>query len=271
MPSKTLSRPFSAFLMASQLLTTSSAPSTSTLGEDVGVAEDELVVDAPGHVGQGETALLGAEGGVEDDLEEQVAELLLERDVALVLVGAEQLDGVEDLVALLDQVAGERLVGLLPVPRALGPQAAHHLGEGHCSSAATGAASPGIQSEVRWSGSTTRSRSSQATSVTDSSGRPRRWRTVTVGPLLDRELDVGQDRWPGRTGRPAAGRWLPPRRRRSRGRRSAGRRRPRGRPRAGPRPGPGTTPRPGPTTSTRSSARSSSTVCSATVGEPGTA
>ena len=48
------------------------------VAEHVRVAADQLVVDAPGHVGQGEAALLGGERGVEHDLEQQVAQLLLE-------------------------------------------------------------------------------------------------------------------------------------------------------------------------------------------------
>ncbi len=47
------------------------------VAEDVGVAVDELVVDAARHVGQVEVPGLVGEPGVEDDLEEQVAQLLL--------------------------------------------------------------------------------------------------------------------------------------------------------------------------------------------------
>ena len=46
--------------------------------EHVRVAVVELVVDAPGHVGQRELALLGRQHRVEHHLEQQVAELLLE-------------------------------------------------------------------------------------------------------------------------------------------------------------------------------------------------
>ena len=82
-------------------------------------------------------------------------------------------------------------VGLLAVPRALGPQVRTSSAK-RASSAATGAASSGIHSEVRWSGSTTRSRSSQATSRTASSGRPRRWSDGDRRSVLHRQLDVGQ-------------------------------------------------------------------------------
>ena len=64
------------------------------------------------HVGQVEDAGLGGELGVENDLEEQVAELIGE--------GGRRAVGqrIVDLVRLLQEVAPERLVGLLPVPRA---------------------------------------------------------------------------------------------------------------------------------------------------------
>jgi len=48
------------------------------VAEHVGVAADQLVVHAPGHVGQGEAALLAGQRGMEDHLEEHVAELLFE-------------------------------------------------------------------------------------------------------------------------------------------------------------------------------------------------
>ena len=63
-------------------------------------------------VGQVEDALLGAELGVQDDLEEQVAELLGEGRRRA------RLERVVDLVGLLEQVLAQRLVGLLAVPRA---------------------------------------------------------------------------------------------------------------------------------------------------------
>ena len=51
MPSKTLARPFSARLIASQLADHSSAVVGVDVAEHVRVAADELVVDAPGDVG----------------------------------------------------------------------------------------------------------------------------------------------------------------------------------------------------------------------------
>ena len=76
-------------------------------------------------VGQVEDARLGRELGVEDDLEEQVAELLGEgrRRAAA--------ERVVDLVGLLEEVVPERLVGLLAVPRAAVRQAQAVRDPGH--------------------------------------------------------------------------------------------------------------------------------------------
>ena len=77
------------------------------------------------HVGHVERAGFVGEHGVEDHLVEQVAELVDERDVRGVvgrdIVGRERrqrLDRLDDLVALLEQVARQRVVRLLGVPRA---------------------------------------------------------------------------------------------------------------------------------------------------------
>ena len=82
MPSNTLSRPFSAFLICSQLAHHLVGAVDLDVAEHVRVAAHELVVHAAGHVGQRELPLLGGEGGVEHHLEQQVAELLLEVLVA---------------------------------------------------------------------------------------------------------------------------------------------------------------------------------------------
>ena len=97
--------------------------------EDVGMAADELLVDGPGHVGEVERAPLGAERGVEHDLEEQIAELLGQLVVAGPVRPVEPVDGLHHLIALLEQVAGQALVRLLAVPGALDPQAADELDE----------------------------------------------------------------------------------------------------------------------------------------------
>jgi hypothetical protein len=54
MPSVTLVRPFSSFLISSQLATTCWAVLGFDVAEDVRVPVDELVVHAAGHIGQGE-------------------------------------------------------------------------------------------------------------------------------------------------------------------------------------------------------------------------
>ena len=89
----------------------------------------ELVVHAPGHVGQGELPLLGGQGGVEAHLEQQVAELLLQVGEAMGPV--QSLDGLHRLVRLLQQVASEALVSLLAVPGTGLAQRRHQLGEAH--------------------------------------------------------------------------------------------------------------------------------------------
>ena len=82
------------------------------VAEDVRVAADDLGGDRGLDVGQVEDAGLGGQLGVEDDLEQQVAELAGE------LGRGAGLERVVDLVGLLEQVLAERLVGLLAVPRA---------------------------------------------------------------------------------------------------------------------------------------------------------
>ena len=78
MPSISDARPFSAASAAPSSPRTASVAVDLDGREHVGVAVHELVVDAPGDVGQREAALLGAQDRVEHDLEEEVAQLLLE-------------------------------------------------------------------------------------------------------------------------------------------------------------------------------------------------
>ena len=92
---------------------------------------DELVVHAAGHVGQGEAPVLVRQAGVEDDLEEQVAQLLLQMQARRRPVSAPPVrrcrgaagsagpQRVEHLVALLEQVRHQRRVRL-------------HRSQGHC-------------------------------------------------------------------------------------------------------------------------------------------
>ena len=105
---------------------------SGSVTEDVGVPPHQLVVDATGHIGQVEATLFGSEDGVEVDLEEQIAELLLEmghrplgRPVVRGRVGVDRVqggqgvDGFQHLVTLFEKVPGQRTVGLLTIPRAL--------------------------------------------------------------------------------------------------------------------------------------------------------
>ena len=76
------------------------------------MAPHQLVGDGACDVGEPERARLGGDLGVEDDLQEQVAELVAQRcRVAAV-------DRLEHLVRLLDHVGPQALVCLLAIPRA---------------------------------------------------------------------------------------------------------------------------------------------------------
>ena len=82
MPSVTLLRPFSLFLIASQLVTTSAAVSASTSPNTWGCRCTSLSCTPQRHVGQVELTGLARQAGMEDDLEEQVPQLLLQMRVA---------------------------------------------------------------------------------------------------------------------------------------------------------------------------------------------
>jgi len=94
--------------------------------EDVGVAADELVGQFAGDGLEIEGSPLAGELGVEEDMEEDVAQLLLE-GVVIALV-----NGLEELVDLLKDHGAEGAMRLLPVPRttARAAQASHDPGEG---------------------------------------------------------------------------------------------------------------------------------------------
>ena len=82
------------------------------VAEDVRVAADHFVVDFADDVVDGEAARFGGDLGVEEDLEEEVAQFFGEFGV---VAGVES---VEDFVGFFDEVGAESGVGLLAVPGA---------------------------------------------------------------------------------------------------------------------------------------------------------
>ena len=93
--------------------------------EDVGVAANHFVVDFADDVVDGEAAGFGGDLGVEENLEEEVAQFFGEFGVVF------GVEGVEDFVGFFDQVGAESGVGLLAVPGAAagGAEAGHNGGE----------------------------------------------------------------------------------------------------------------------------------------------
>ena len=83
---------------------------TFIFGKDMGVTTDEFGVEVFGDVVEVEVAGLGGHLRIEEDLQEEVAELVFE-----VRPGS-ALDGVEDLVGLFEGVAFDGVKGLLAVP-----------------------------------------------------------------------------------------------------------------------------------------------------------
>ena len=98
------------------------------IGEDMrdgGATSLVTMPSAMSSTSNGSSAVLGCHPGVEDHLEQDVAELLAK------VAPVADLDRLDQLVRLLDQVADERLVRLLRVPRtATGrAQTVHHRDE----------------------------------------------------------------------------------------------------------------------------------------------
>ena len=85
--------------------------------EHVGVAADQLVVDARRDIGDRETSLLLGDRGVELDLVEEVTKLLDEVIVGRRVVGVERLEGVDDLVGLLQEDTERATRGSARCPR----------------------------------------------------------------------------------------------------------------------------------------------------------
>ena len=92
--------------------------------EDMGMAADELAVEAVGYVFDGEVSGFGGHLRVEKHLQQKVAELVFERGPVAAL------DGVEDLVGLLKRVFADRVEALLAVPGAAAGRA-ETLHDGH--------------------------------------------------------------------------------------------------------------------------------------------
>jgi hypothetical protein len=91
----------------------------------MGMAADELAVEVVEDVGDGEVALVGGHLGVEEDLQNQVAEFL--GQVGKVAA----LDGVEDFVGLFKGVFADGVEGLFAVPWAAARSAkTRHDGDG---------------------------------------------------------------------------------------------------------------------------------------------
>jgi hypothetical protein len=82
------------------------------VAEDVRVAADKFLAGVLCGVLESEGAALGGKVGVEDDLEQKVAEFLAE--VGVIGIG----DGVNGLAGFLEESGAEGFVGLLAVPRA---------------------------------------------------------------------------------------------------------------------------------------------------------
>ncbi len=86
---------------------------------------DELLDEPTRDIVDVPSSVLGSHLRVEDDLQEEIAELVADR------VGVTTVDRLEELVRLLKEVARQGLVALLTVPRTpAGPaQPGHHLHE----------------------------------------------------------------------------------------------------------------------------------------------
>ena len=82
---------------------------------------DQFVAQHVAHVGDVEVARLGADLGIEDDVQEQVAQLL--RDVVHIV----RKDRIREFVGLFDGVGAEGFEGLLAVPGTLLAQIVHDV------------------------------------------------------------------------------------------------------------------------------------------------
>lgn len=79
--------------------------------EDMRVAANHLLIDFADDIGDGEARFFASDLGVEEDLEEEIAEFFCEFGVIMAF------QRVEDFVGLFDQVGAKRGVRLFAVPR----------------------------------------------------------------------------------------------------------------------------------------------------------
>ncbi len=99
----------------------------------MGMALNQLAPMLLGDILDSEHAGLGGQIGMKQNLEQQVAQLLLQFEVGpyVDLAGwsfrRKPADHLDDLVRLLNQVADQAVMSLLGVPWTLGPQPATHL------------------------------------------------------------------------------------------------------------------------------------------------
>ena len=99
-------------LSSSQAALCSAALSAPPLRKNVRVAPHQLVADRRSHRLEIELARLAGDLRVKHHLEQQIAQLFLE------MLEVSSLDGVGNLVRLLDRVGRNAREGLLPIPRA---------------------------------------------------------------------------------------------------------------------------------------------------------
>ena len=85
------------------------------------MAVDELITERMRDIGDIVESLLLTYTAVEDDMQEDIPEFFLD------LLGLSPEEGIGELIDLLDGIRTKALVGLLPIPRALGTQALQHV------------------------------------------------------------------------------------------------------------------------------------------------
>ena len=87
------------------------------------VAVDELIAKGIGHIAEVKGTLLLADGAIEDNVQEHIAQLLLD------LLGAAREDRIGELIDLFEGIGTEALGRLLTIPRAVLTQTLHDIEE----------------------------------------------------------------------------------------------------------------------------------------------